>query len=153
MTERARSPFNAATWHGVRTVARQELRLRLRAGRWRWLLAAWVVLLGVVTALLVGAADAAFVDARVAGDRPVPLGPTVFGVLLLILVWLALLVVPALAAQSVNGDRDRGTLATLQVTLLSPAEIALGKFAASWGAALVPVDDRTVLLHDDGEGL
>ncbi|MGQ0575667.1 MAG: ABC transporter permease [Pseudonocardia sp.] len=125
------------TWHGVRTVARQEFRLRLRAGRWRWLLGAWFALLGVVTALLVAAADAAFVEARVAGDQPVPLGPTVFGFLLLILVWLALLVVPALAAQSVNGDRDRGTLATLQVTLLSPAEIALGKFVAAWGTALV----------------
>lgn len=125
------------TWHGVRTVARQELRLRLRAGRWRWLLGAWSVVLGVVTALLVAAADAAFAGSEVAGDRPVPLGPTVFGFLLLILVWLALLVVPALAAQSVNGDRDRGTMATLQVTLLSPAEIALGKFVAAWGAALV----------------
>jgi hypothetical protein len=50
---------------------------------------------------------------------------------------LALLVVPALAAQSVNGDRERGTLATLQVTRLSAGEITLGKFAAAWGTALV----------------
>lgn len=26
---------------GVRTVAEQEFRLRIRAGRWRWLLGAW----------------------------------------------------------------------------------------------------------------
>lgn len=125
------------TWAGVRLVARQELRLRLRAGRWRWLLGAWFVLLGVVTALLVVAADAGFRGAVLTEAQPVPLGPTVFGVLVLVLVWLALLVVPALAAQSVNGDRDRGTLATLQVTLLTPAEIALGRFAAAWGTALV----------------
>jgi hypothetical protein len=50
---------------------------------------------------------------------------------------LALLVAPALAAQSVNGDRERGTLATLQVTRLRAGEIALGKLLASWGTALV----------------
>lgn len=125
------------TWHGVRTVARQEFQLRRRAGRWRWLLGAWFAVLGIVTALLVAGAAAAFAEARVADGAPVPLGPTVFGFLLLILVWLALLVVPALAAQSVNGDRDRGTLATVQVTLLSPAEIAVGRFVAAWGTALV----------------
>lgn len=129
--------MSGLTWHGVRTVARQEFRLRLRAGRWRWLIGAWFVVLGILTALLVAAADAAFFGSEIADEELVPLGPTVFGFLALILVWLALLVVPALAAQSVNGDRDRGTLATLQVTLLSPAEIAVGKFLAAWGTALV----------------
>ena len=45
--------------------------------------------------------------------------------------------VPALAAQSVNGDRERGTLATLQVTRLTAGDIAVGKLAAAWGTALV----------------
>ena len=48
-----------------------------------------------------------------------------------------MLVVPSLAAQSVNGDRERGTLAALQVTRLTPADIVLGKFAAAWGTALL----------------
>jgi hypothetical protein len=56
---------------------------------------------------------------------------------MLFVLGLALLVVPSLAAQSVNGDRERGTLATLQVTRLTPGEITLGKFAAAWGTALV----------------
>jgi hypothetical protein len=60
-----------------------------------------------------------------------------FGGLMLFVLALALLVVPALTSQSVNGDRERGVLATLQVTLLSPLEIALGKLAAAWGVALV----------------
>ena len=60
-----------------------------------------------------------------------------FGGLALFVLGLALLVVPALAAQSVNGDRERGTLATLQVTRLSSGEIVLGKFVAAWGTALV----------------
>ncbi len=60
-----------------------------------------------------------------------------YGGLTLVVLGLSLLVVPSLAAQSVNGDRERGTLATLQVTRLSAAEIALGKFAAAWGTALL----------------
>ena len=70
-------------------------------------------------------------------DSVQPAGPPLFGGTLLFVLGLALLVVPALTAQSVNGDRERGTLATLQVTRLSAAEIGLGKLAAAWGAALI----------------
>lgn len=48
-----------------------------------------------------------------------------------------LIISPALTAQTINGDRERGTLATLQVTRLSPAEIATGKLLASWSVGLV----------------
>jgi hypothetical protein len=45
-----------------------------------------------------------------------------YGGLMLFVLGLALLVVPALAAQSVNGDREcAATLAVLQVTRLSAA--------------------------------
>jgi hypothetical protein len=37
----------------------------------------------------------------------------------------------------VNGDRERGTLATLQVTRLSAGEITLGQVRRRWGTALV----------------
>ena len=40
------------TPHGVWLVARQEFRIRLRTGRWRWLLGAWVLVVGGVTMLL-----------------------------------------------------------------------------------------------------
>ena len=56
-----------------------------------------------------------------------------FGVVVLVVLALALLVAPALAAQSVNGDRERGTLATLQVTRLRAGEIAVGKLLAVLG--------------------
>lgn len=116
---------------GIATVARQELRLRIRAGRWKWLLGAFFVVLVVFTALL--SAGLAGV-----GVEQIPYrGTVLFGSLMLFVLGLALLVVPALAAQSVNGDRERGTLATLQVTRLSAAEITLGKFAAAWGTSLV----------------
>jgi ABC-type transport system involved in multi-copper enzyme maturation permease subunit len=64
-------------------------------------------------------------------------GTDMFGGLMLFMLGLALLVVPALTAQSVNGDRERGVLAILQTTLLTPAEIAVGKLVAAWGVSLV----------------
>ena len=116
---------------GIATVARQEFRLRIRAGRWKVLLAAFFVVLLLFTALLRAALSGV-------GEQEMPFpGTVVFGGLVLFVLGLALLVVPALAAQSVNGDRERGTLATLQVTRLSAAEIVLGKFVAAWGTALV----------------
>jgi ABC-2 type transport system permease protein len=119
------------THSGVATVAAQEFRLRIRAGRWRWLLAVWTaVVVGFAVLLRLSlAATNSTGDTRSAG-------PPLFGGTLLFVLGLALLVVPALTAQSVNGDRERGTLATLQVTLLSASEIGLGKLAAAWGAAL-----------------
>ena len=119
------------TGSGIATVARQEFRLRIRAGRWKWLLAVFFLILLGFTALLRAALGQVT-------EEDVPFkGTVIFGGLMLFVLGLALLVVPALAAQSVNGDRERGTLATLQVTRLSAAEITLGKFAAAWGTALV----------------
>ncbi len=119
------------TGSGIATVARQEFRLRIRAGRWKLLLAIFFLILLGFTLLLRGAL------ASLANDQLPFKGTVLYGGLMLFVLGLALLVVPALAAQSVNGDRERGTLATLQVTRLSAAEITLGKFVAAWGTALV----------------
>lgn len=64
-------------------------------------------------------------------------GSYLFGVIAFIVFTLALMVSPALSSTSVNGDRAAGVLAVLQVTLLSPAEIALGKVLAAWFTACV----------------
>ena len=117
------------TWHGISTVARQEFTLRIRAGRWRWLLSLWFLLVSGFTVL-------ADVAVRASYEHADNKGVVVYGVLVLFVLGLALLVVPSLTGQSVNGDRERGTLATLQVTRLSALEIALGKLASAWGTAL-----------------
>lgn len=117
-----------AGWWGVRTMAQHEFRLRLRSGRWPWLVGTWVLALLGFTLLERWALTSSSID---------PLGTPMFGGLMLVVLGLGLLVVPALSAQSVNGDRERGVLAPVQTTLLRPMEIALGKLAAAWGTALV----------------
>ncbi len=115
---------------GVLTVARLELTVRVRAGRWRWLLAAWfVILVGFTTLLRLAVSHAHNLQGNV--------GTVMYGGLQLFLLALALLVMPALTAQSVNGDRERGTLGVLQVTRLSAFDIAGGKLLAAWGTACI----------------
>jgi ABC-2 type transport system permease protein len=116
---------------GIRTVALLEFRLRLRTHRWRAVLAAAVVLPAVFAAVArIGFEVSAAPEAR----NP---GTTAFGGLAMLLLAVCLLVVPALTATSVNGDRERGLLAPLQVTLLTPAEIVLGRLVAAWGVVLL----------------
>jgi ABC-2 type transport system permease protein len=115
------------TLHGVLLVTAQEFRVRLRTGRWRWLLGAWLLTLLLFTFLV----DLAL--AHVDGPHGIPL----FGTLMLFVLALVLVVSPALTAQSINGDRERGTLAALQVTRLTAAEIAIGKLLAGWGVGIV----------------
>jgi ABC-2 type transport system permease protein len=102
----------------------------VRAGRWRWLLAGWFVILFGFTALLRLALTNA---TTLHGD----VGTVMYGGLQLFLLGLALLVMPALTSQSVNGDRERGTLGVLQVTRLSAFDIAGGKLLAAWGTACI----------------
>ncbi|MDR1079308.1 MAG: ABC transporter permease subunit [Propionibacteriaceae bacterium] len=59
-------------------------------------------------------------------------GPLVFSLVTFLVLGLGLLVTPALTSTSINGDRQAGTLATLQATKLSAAELALGKLTAAW---------------------
>ncbi len=120
------------SWHGIRTVARLELRQRLRSTRWKVALIVWFVVVGAITGLTVGALHAA-TDPGQGGPE---LGSLIFGIVVFFVLFLGLLVAPTLSAAAINGDRNAGTLATLQATLLSPAEIVLGKLLAAWTAAL-----------------
>jgi len=119
------------TWHGVRTVTRLELRQRVRSTRWIVALVVWFVVVGAITLLATGA-----LGALTGGEPSDGRGPVLFAVVTYLVLGLGLLVTPTLTSTSINGDRNAGTLATLQVTLLSPAEIVLGKVLAAWVAAL-----------------
>jgi ABC-type transport system involved in multi-copper enzyme maturation permease subunit len=113
------------TLRGTLLVAQQESRVRLRSRRWQWLLAAWVAVTGGFCALV-------WLDL---GRNRIPApqrGSLLFAAIALFLLTLVLLVSPALAARSVSGDREGGTLAALQVTQLSAGDIAVGKLASEW---------------------
>jgi ABC-type transport system involved in multi-copper enzyme maturation permease subunit len=119
------------TWHGVRTVAALELRQRVRSSRWKVALGVWFAVVAAITLLAGGVmvfVEEASYDTQ---GRGVALG----AVVTVLVLGLGLLVTPTLTSTSVNGDRAAGTLATLQVTLLSPVEIALGKLLAAWASA------------------
>ena len=117
----------------VALVVGQEFRIRLRTGRWRWLLGVWVLLLALFTILLDTGLRTGYGSEEDNSLRGVPL----FGFLMCFILGSMLVISPALTSQAVNGDRERGTLATLQVTRLRPLEIATGKLLAAWGVGLV----------------
>lgn len=120
------------TPYGVWLVTRQEFRVRLRTGRWRWLLTGWVLVVFLFTAGLVNTFSAEY-----AVDDPTVRGVPIFGILMLFVLGMVLLISPTLTSQTINGDRERGTLATLQVTMLRPGEIAVGKLLSGWAVGLV----------------
>jgi len=126
----SRVPRERGTWalsrRGLTTVVRLELRQRVRSSRWLLMLGLWFVTIAVIfglTLAVIGGSDDA--------------GAYLFGAIAFLVLTLGLLVAPALSATSVNGDRASGTLATMQMTLLTPSEMAVGKLLAAWGTALV----------------
>lgn len=114
-----------ATLRGIGQIAALELRQRVRG-------VAWYVLLGVF-ALLTLAVTAVTTVAVSYTDDP---GSALYSVVVYVVLLLATLVTPALAGGAINGDREAGTLATTQVTLVSAPQIVLGKFLAAWVSSL-----------------
>jgi ABC-type transport system involved in multi-copper enzyme maturation permease subunit len=114
------------SWHGVKTIAALELRQRIRTSRWPIVLVVWVVLIGLVTFLAYWATN----------DPDLSSGEAMYDIVIFFVLGLSMLIVPSLTATSVNGDREHGVLATLQTTLLSPWDIALGKLLAAWAISM-----------------
>ena len=112
---------------GLWLVTSLELRQRLRSARWYVALVVWtLVLLGI------GALGLAPTLYTAQWDGLEQVAAMIFSLQIMLVLFAMLLVVPALSAGSINGDRTAGTLATLQASLLSPLEIALGKLLAGF---------------------
>ena len=120
--------------HGVRTIAVLELRQRLRTSRWPVVIGIWFLVIGAVAGLTWWAVTSQSADpaTTLASNR----GTTLYDVVLFFVLGLGMLVVPSLTATSINGDREHGTLATLQTTLLTPADIVIGKLVAAWAISI-----------------
>jgi ABC-2 type transport system permease protein len=120
--------------HGVRTIVVLELRQRLRTSRWPVVIGIWFVVIGAVAGLTWWAVTSQSGDpsTTLLSDR----GATLYDVVLFFVLGLGMLVVPSLTATSINGDREHGVLATLQTTLLTPADIVIGKLVAAWAISI-----------------
>lgn len=116
-----RLPF----WSAVRTVFSLEMKQRLRGKAWYWMLGIWFVVIGFIFVLATGVLGAMDNEGGILFDL-------VVGFVLL----FGLLVAPGLSANAINGDRAGGTLAILQVTLLTPGQLLAGKWLASWVGSL-----------------
>lgn len=111
--------------HRLRTIIGIELRQRVRS-------VAWYVLLGVFAVILIGLLVLSFASfALWSGGNE-----WFFSIVIMLVLLLVLLVSPTLSGSAVNGDRDTATLAPVQVTLATTAEIVVGKFLAAWISGL-----------------
>lgn len=114
---------------GLWLVAQLELRQRVRSTKWKWALGTAAALIGGVTLLMWGALNSMSGDDSGTGD-------ITFGLVVYFVLFLGLVISPTLSATTINGDVRDGTLAPLQATGLSAADIVLGKLLASWIASL-----------------
>ena len=112
-------------------VLARELKERMRRRRSAVVLSGYLVVLCLVLWLL-------YLGFSVGGDvdgpgalRIASLGRTAFQTLLFFMLLLVCFIVPGLCAGAVAGERERQTLVPLQVTLLTPRAILLGKLSAS----------------------
>lgn len=114
------------TWFSrMWTIASIELQQRTRGAAWYVLLAVFVVVVMLVTVF----------TAIAAGNTEAP-GAVVYSTIVFFVLLLGTLVTPALSGNTINGDRDNGTLATTQVTLVTTSQLVVGKLLAAWITAL-----------------
>jgi ABC-type transport system involved in multi-copper enzyme maturation permease subunit len=112
----------------MKALVMSELRQRVRGKRWWILLAIWfAILLGLVALIR----SAMLRSLEFNPDPNLDIGSIMFGSLALLVLGFACLIAPSLTATSINGERDRGTLAILQATTLRPWQIVTAKFAAA----------------------
>ncbi|GAA1820512.1 ABC transporter permease [Agromyces neolithicus] len=110
---------------GMWLIVTLDLKQRVRGVAWYVLLGVFVLLVTIVTVLTVVASNA--------WDTG---GGAVFSVVVFFVLLLGTLVSPALSGNAINGERDTGTLATTQVTLITTAQLVVGKWLAAWLTAL-----------------
>ena len=110
-------------------VLARELKERMRRKRSALVLTIYLVLLtGALWILYLGAGSGIGGPGAL---RLAALGRAAFHTLLFTMLVLVCFIVPALAAGGIAGERERRTLAPMQVTLLRPWSILVGKLASS----------------------
>jgi ABC-2 type transport system permease protein len=114
---------------GVGVVLALELRQRVRG-------VAWYVLIGIFVALVAVVTFAVWFITVGFDSVDDASGAGIFSTIIYFVLLLGTLVAPALSGNAINGDREAGTLATTQVTLITTWQLVIGKFLAAWITAL-----------------
>lgn len=116
-------------------VLARELRIRLR-GRRAWILLTLylLVLAGILFLVYTAATNISSNDPF---DVPSPvelttIGRSIYEWILLFMLLLVLFLVPGFTSGAIAGERERQTLVPMQVTLLRPWQIVVGKLTASF---------------------
>jgi len=109
-------------------VLMRELKERLRTRRATIVITVYLAVLAAIVSLVYVSVSAATDSAA---SLSATLGRSLFELLLFCAIALVCFIVPGLTADAVTGERERQTLVPLQVTLLPPRSILLGKLAAS----------------------
>ncbi len=117
-------------------VLSRELRERMRTGR-AFVVVGIFLLLLTLTAYLVYQGSTTTGDIASDLSRQTRLGRDLYEWVLFVMLALVLFFVPALTAGSIAGERERQTLLPLQVTLLRPRSILVGKVLAGTSFMLV----------------
>ena len=107
------------------TITSIELQQRVRGVAWYALLGVFVLVVLVVTVFTTLSTENM--------DAP---GAVLYSAIVYFVLLLGSLVTPALSGNAINGDREAGTLATTQVTLVSTSQLVFGKLLAAWITAL-----------------
>ncbi|WP_166999600.1 ABC transporter permease [Paramicrobacterium fandaimingii] len=123
-------------FRGLGLIIGLELRQRVRGVAWYILVGIFVALVAIVTLLLwlTTSTWGNDFDDTAPGDSGA--GGWLFSLILYFVLLLGTLATPAFSGNAVNGERDAGTLATTQVTLVTTPQIVLGKFVAAWISSL-----------------
>lgn len=116
---------------GAGVIFSLEMRQRLRGVAWYVLLG---VFFGILLLITVGMSIVLFADDNATPDQSV--GAPLYSLVIYFVLLLGVLVAPAMSGNAINGDRDAGTLATTQVTLITTWQLIFGKFLAAWATAL-----------------
>lgn len=128
--------MSAITSITLNPVLRRELLERWRGRRAFLVISAYVGLLSLVTLLLYWIGTEFLEDRmRWGGFQALAAGPTIgrflFENILAFVMLLVLFIAPGYAAAQISGERERRTLALLQITLVRPSQIVAGKLGAS----------------------
>jgi ABC-2 type transport system permease protein len=116
----------------VNPVLRRELVERMRGGRTAVVVSAYLVLLSAALYLVYSVSrDARTNPWESAASQVAGAGRGIFEWLVFFMLLLVLFLVPGVTSGAIAGERERQTLVPLQITLLRPTSILLGKIAAS----------------------